>query len=408
MSGLCPFPPNSPYRLAVDIQRDALAPFPIPRIHRAPWDLNRKPYDFRELTEFGWLREAELELGEDILPEPDPRAPSAPRIGGGLAGTPRTLGWSWALQAIGASGALSAICTEVIPFPFRITGFGMETSDLAVAANHSIELQLVLVDEDISATGLVDVPGEHLIPRLGGSGIAGTAYGLRFNARTNALASTQSNINNAAAMVIGRTCLIPGKRIAIAIKQVTAVTVSFHGFITVEEYGAVAQIAPRFTSTPQVSAARVTAARAPAGTTRPGTEPPYGSLTYWQNQVAINSRAPSTPYKQQQLAAAKSYVAWLSSPPIPANPVFIGQVSTAQDALNIAALLKARGETARAAIYTDMAKRMNAGLSVTLEQEALLAFNSDYQPIIQKVFLPPATPTAADIAAETIFASPFV
>src|SRR3989304_6011524 len=85
MSELCPFPSSLPERLGARVQRRALAPFNAPILRPGPWGLNRKPFNFRQLTQYGWVRD-EIELGEQLgdqgaafepgagAPRPTPRA----------------------------------------------------------------------------------------------------------------------------------------------------------------------------------------------------------------------------------------------------------------------------------------------------------------------------------------------
>lgn len=316
-------------RITPRAQRAALTPFPAPRVHAAPWGLNRVPLDFRQLTTAGWTKR--IELGEQLpayqgqqpgleIPAgeaPAARAPSAPRGGAFILGQPETRSFSWAIQNSGAVGTINALTTPIIPWPFRIIGCSYEATPSTVPINKNSELQFFAVDTDISGTPL-SIPGDALMPRLGG-GIA--AFGIRVNSFTNAAASQQALINNPASAAIGVTVKEPGKRICIALRQSDALTNSFQGHITVEEWSGagLSNINVRESATPILRRAAPrapTVAPARAAPPRPGREPPYGFLAYWQGQAERLSRVLHAPGNQQRLDDARAYIAWLAAGPV--------------------------------------------------------------------------------------------
>jgi len=114
-------------RLVPRYQRAALAPFPSPREHPAPWGLNRIPGNFRDLTEEGWT---ELKL-RDTSDKPPPAArepatPAAPRAPAAPArGTvfcPRQMGFVLTHDSAAHVAGIHAARGPTIPWPFRITG----------------------------------------------------------------------------------------------------------------------------------------------------------------------------------------------------------------------------------------------------------------------------------------------
>jgi len=237
-----------PERLGSAYIERALTPFDA-RLDAELWALNRPPYHHWNLPLHD--RPEDIELGEEILGDIEREATEETATTGRAprgATTPRTLAWSYAVSCSGAAGVLNSVTTDPIPWPFRIVGFSCKPSDAAVAVNHAVELQLILVD-DYQPSVPANVIGESLLPRARALAGAGVLWGMRFIAVTNALASTQQGNQAYATAVIGRTVLDVNKQICLAFQQTDANTASFDGHITVEEITDTAAVTPRVTTT---------------------------------------------------------------------------------------------------------------------------------------------------------------
>lgn len=158
MADLCPLTPYPRRRPSVDAQLAALAPFPFPRTRAAPWQLNRAPYDFPELTEFGWLRPRELELGEELegaepaagaAASPAARAAAAARAPALLA-CPETVTYVGRLFASPQGPLQTLVTLGTIPAPCRIIDCVVYQFD--AAALDRFEWNLLVLDTPITAT----------------------------------------------------------------------------------------------------------------------------------------------------------------------------------------------------------------------------------------------------------------
>lgn len=247
-------------RLAPRAQREALAPFPAPRLREAPWQLNRTPLDFPEFTELGRARK--IELGEEPLPaegapaeaalRPAPTA-RAPAAGGARApaagGAPETLSWAW-YCAPNALGATAYATTDAIPWPCRVVGFSFDTvTNPAITSTSTFNLFPV----DAEYTGVIaGVIGTPLIPFAGD--IAALVPNLQFGPimRVQPLVTTNEAIFNAmiATTAIGSAVLEAGKRIAIGVRNVSGEVQDFAGHITVERIGAITRFETRVIRAP--------------------------------------------------------------------------------------------------------------------------------------------------------------
>jgi hypothetical protein len=154
-------------------QRAALAPFPFPRWRPAPWGLNRRPFDFRELSEFGWVMEQKLEVGEEGLVLGG--APGAPAPG--LAPTPaqqqRARGvavqsgcqeYKTVVLTINdntqPAATWASITSEALPAPCRIEQITLMPLE-GVTANFQ-HARLLLVDQEFFGESAA-VQGEDLV-----------------------------------------------------------------------------------------------------------------------------------------------------------------------------------------------------------------------------------------------------
>ena len=185
----------------------------------APWGLNREPFNFRELTEFGWVRKKDLELGEELGQQGAADALAAivqPRgisTRGGPARCPEQR--SFALT-IDTSVAIAAVTSPAIPWPFEIVGASLIDSLTTTDTN---QWNLFLVDAPITGA-ITTQPGTPMIEISSVSNGTGTLedgtinWGVPF--RTDV---TRHETHSHATALIGASVLDSGKRICFAVKK---------------------------------------------------------------------------------------------------------------------------------------------------------------------------------------------
>lgn len=252
--GLCDIVAQRHLNAARDIQREALAPFPAPRLREAPWQLNRTPLDFAELTELGRARK--IQLGEEPTPAAGAPAETAPRPpptarAPAAGGAPETLSWAYYVSTA-ALGDTHYATTDVIPWPFRIVGFSIDTvTNPAITSTHTFNLFAV----DTEYTGIfAGQVGAPLIPFIGDRSalIANLQFGPVIRCQSQATTNEAIYNPNIATMALGAAVLEAGKRIAVGVRNVTGEVQDFSGHITVERIGAVTRFETRVSRAPAV------------------------------------------------------------------------------------------------------------------------------------------------------------
>lgn len=245
-------------RLAPRAQREALAPFPAPRLREAPWQLNRTPLDFPEFTELGRARK--IALGEEPPPAPGAPAEAAPRPtptarAPAAGGAPETLSWAWYCAPL-ALGATAYATTDPIPWPCRVVGFSIDIIT-APAIGGTSAYNLFAVDAPYNGVFAGSI-GAPLIPFIGDK--TQTIPNLQFGPviRVQSLNTTNEAVlaPNVATAAIGTAISEPHKRIAVGVRNVLTEAQDFGGHITVERIGAVTRFETRVIRAPAARIAR--------------------------------------------------------------------------------------------------------------------------------------------------------
>jgi hypothetical protein len=387
---ICIYPVNPEQlraRIAPAVQRQPLAPFPDRLRGPGYWQLNRDPMRFRQLTEEGWTRR--LELGEDLGEQPGTEgaqagAPStAPRAStAARAGAPETLGWTWHVAGLTASPQeIPCASTPAIPWPFRVVGFDLHEGINVV--DDTYVWNIFAASQPYTDTIPAYGAGSPLLTLIesGAANDVDFSWGGLFTYAAGIQSIPQKSIASA---VLGRTVQQAGQYLVIAIRGVNTGFANFSGTLTVERWDASTVLAPRPTSAP------VDIMPPPARPAAQPCQPPaYGSLDYWRNQLAIAQRMPPTSYWTPIKEQAQRAIECLERQQRSRTGLDVLPVTTAQNATDIAARLREQGETARAAIYADMARRMERGYALTPAQEALLSNPTVYRPTVIGI-TPPA------------------
>lgn len=261
MSALCPFPSSLPERLGARVQREALAPFPFPRARPAPWALNRVPFDFPELTEFGWLREEEIAAGEQlgeqgVVPTEPSLSPSQSQRGralrGGIACPDYTTQVIHVQHDAHPANSWVSATGPSLPAPCRIE---QVTLVLTGGANANVMFaRLLLVDEGIDGVSTT-VNGEDLISasRFTNSAVPGILAAQGFQIPL----TTQTGGGGLWVMNVGRAVDEPGKRIQLSLLNPLGVAAGSDTSI----YVTLLQCAPGAAIAPVSATARAVAAR---------------------------------------------------------------------------------------------------------------------------------------------------
>lgn len=349
-------------RLGLRMQLDALAPFPSPRQHAAPWGFDRDPF-MHLLPPFVYGR-AKFDLGEEIPSdveaapeiEREARAPAAARAGG----TPETLSFNLNRSALPPSATIAlAISTETIPWPWQI----VQLDFTYVTAGFSRVVYNFFATDNEYTTFPFDTPEEKLIKTIAPDFGPLTADNFGPSIAPRAVVNASEPHFVRATGPLGRRVREAGKRLTLAFISVDGTSINLTCEITIQRADGVSADAGA------APARRVTAPRTPIAA-------PALELTGIQKaQAEVTARREAAGLRVQ----------------------FIGTFSTPAQATEIANILREKGETARARVFDDAARRMERGASLTPEQEQNLALGAGYTPRVTRISFQRPSGAAAQV-----------